>query len=180
MINIVKKISKRIIFLIFAITNLINLHFKIRVIGNFLDNLRMFLLKISGSKIGYKSVVHANVMIFNPNNLEIGENSSIGSNSEIFNYSKISIGDNVDIGTQFYINTNNHSFENTKLPLSKQGGISKEILIGSDIWIGARVIILSGVTIESRVVIGAGSVVTKNLETGYVYAGIPAEKIKKI
>jgi len=180
MTNIVKKTFKKIIFLIFAIINLINFHFKIRVIGNLFDNIRMFLLKISGSKIGYKSVVHANVMILNPNNLEIGKNSSIGSNSEIFNYSKISIGNNVDIGTQFYINTNNHCFENTELPLSKQGGISKEVFIGSDVWIGARVMILSGVTVESRVVIGAGSIVTKNLETGYVYAGIPAIKIKKI
>lgn len=180
MINIVKKTSKKIIFLFFSITNLINFHFKIRVIGNLFDNIRMFLLKMSGSKIGYKSVVHANVMIINPDNLEIGKNSSIGSNSEIFNYSKISIGDNVDIGTQLYINTNNHSYKNSLLPLSKQGGVSKEIFIGSDVWIGARVIILSGVTIEKRVVIGAGSVVTKNLESGYVYAGIPAEKIKKI
>ncbi len=180
MLNIVKKTIKKIIFLIFAITNIINFHFKIRVIGNLFDNIRMFLLKMSGSKIGYKSVIHANVMIINPNNLEIGKNSSIGSNSEIFNYSKISIGDNVDIGSQFYINTNNHTFDNSKLPLSKQGGVAKEIYIGSDVWIGARVIILSGVTIGNRVVIGAGSLVTKSLESGYVYGGVPAKKIKKI
>lgn len=174
------KFQKKIIFLIFASVNIINLHFKLRIISNLLDTLRMFLLKTSGSKIGYKSIVHANVMIFNPNNLEIGKNSSIGSNSEIFNYSKIRIGDNVDIGTQFYINTNNHLFNNPSLPLSKQGGISKEIFIGSDVWIGARVTILSGVTVGNRVVIGAGSVVTKNLESKHIYAGVPAKKIKQI
>jgi acetyltransferase-like isoleucine patch superfamily enzyme len=150
------------------------------MIGNFFDSIRMFLLKISGSKIGGGSVVHSNVMIFNPNNLEIGKNSSIGSNSDIFNYSKISIGDNVDIGTHLYINTDNHSFKNPKLPLSKQGGISKEINIGSDVWIGARVIILSGVTVENRVVIGAGSVVTNDLKSGFIYAGVPAKQIKQI
>ena len=58
--------------------------------------------------------------------------------------------------------------------------ISKEIKIGSNIWIGARVIILSGVKIDDRVIIGAGSLVNKNLETGYIYAAVPAEKIKKI
>jgi acetyltransferase-like isoleucine patch superfamily enzyme len=103
MLNIVKKTIKKIIFLIFAITNIINFHFKIRVIGNLFDTIRMFLLKMSGSKIGYKSVIHAGAMIMNPNNLEIGKNSSIGSNSEIFNYTKIIIGDNVDIGTQITI-----------------------------------------------------------------------------
>jgi maltose O-acetyltransferase len=40
--------------------------------------------------------------------------------------------------------------------------------------------ILSGVRIENKVVIGAGSVVTKNLESGFVYAGVPAKKIRKI
>jgi len=180
MIRIFKKVLKKIIFLFFSIINLFNFHFKIRVVGNLFDTVRMFLLKISGSKIGHKSIIHANVMIYNPHNLEIGNNSFIGSNSEIFNYSKISIGDNVDIGTQLYVNTNNHLFENNELPINEQGGTSKAITIGSNVWIGARVTILSGVRIGDKVVIGAGAVVTKNLEGGYVYAGVPAKKIKKI
>ena len=174
------KIIKKIAFLSFAILNLINLHFKLRIIGNALDKLRMSLLKFSGSKIGKNSYVHPNVMILKPENLIIGENSSIGSNSEIFNYTKFYIGDNVDIGTQFYINTNNHRVDDEKKPLAYQGGILKEIEIGSDIWIGARVTILSGVKVENRVVVGAGSVVTKILESGHIYAGVPAKKIKKI
>ena len=105
---------------------------------------------------------------------------TIKSSSEIFNYTKFYIGDNVDIGTQFYINTNNHRVEDEKKPLAYQGAILNEIEIGSDIWIGARVTILSGVKIENRVVVGAGSVVTKILETGHIYAGVPAKKIKKI
>ena len=64
--------------------------------------------------------------------------------------------------------------------MAYQGTISKEIKIGSDIWIGARVTILSGVKVENRVVIGAGSVVTKNLQSNYIYAGVPVNKIKKI
>jgi len=174
------KIIKKIAFLLFAILNLINLHFKLRIIGNVLDKLRMILLRFSGSKIGKNSYVHPNVMILKPENLIIGENSSIGSSSEIFNYTKFYIGDNVDIGTQFYVNTNNHKIDDKNQLLAYQGGISKEIKIGSDIWIGARVTILSGVQVENRVVIGAGSVVTKILQSDYIYAGVPAKKIKKI
>ena len=138
----------------------------------------MKILKLSGSVIGDNSVVRERAFILKPENLELENNSSIGSRSEILTQ-KVIIGDN-DIGTQFYINTDNHKFNRTDIPLSKQGVISKEIKIGSNIWIGARVIILSGVKIDDRVIIGAGSLVNKNLETGYIYAGVPAEKIKKI
>ena len=174
------KIIKKISFLSFAILNLINLHFKLRFLGNILDELRMVLLRYAGAKIGKNSFVHPNVMILRPENLLIGERSSIGSNSEIFNYSKFYIGDNVDIGTQFYVNTNNHKIDDKNQLLAYQGGISKEIKIGSDIWIGARVTILSGVQVENRVVVGAGSLVTKILQSGYIYAGVPAKKIKEI
>ena len=53
-------------------------------------------------------------------------------------------------------------------------------MIGSDVWIGARVTVLMGAKINNRVVVGAGSLVNKDLESGYIYAGIPAKKIKKI
>ena len=52
-----------------------------------------------------------------------------------------------------------------------------EIIIGNNVFIGADSIILPGVIIGDNCVIGAGSIVTKNLESGYVYAGVPAKKI---
>ena len=174
------KILKKITFLLFALLSTINLHFKLRILGNYIDNVRMSLLRFSGAKIGIGSCVHPNVMILSAKNLIIGSNSSIGSNSEIFNYSELIIGNNVAIGTQFYVNTNNHSVHDQDKPLSYQGGVTDKIIIGDDVWIGARVIVLSGVKIENRVVIGAGSVVTKNLETRNIYAGTPARKIKSL
>ena len=173
-------IIRKIIFIFFAVLNKFNLHFKLRFFGNILDMIRMSLLRICGSRIGKNSFIHPNVLLINPQKIIMGENSNIGSNSEIFNYDYLKIGDDVDIGTQFYINTNNHKFDDPTKKVAYQGGISKEIIIGSDIWIGARVTVLSGVTINNRVVIGAGSVVTSNLESGYLYAGVPAKKIKKI
>ena len=56
-------------------------------------------------------------------------------------------------------------------------GQLQEIVIGSDIWIGASYC-LSGVKINNRVVIGAGSVVTSNLESGYLYAGVQLKNTK--
>lgn len=57
---------------------------------------------------------------------------------------------------------------------------SKDIMIGSDIFIGANSIILKGVTIGSRSVVGAGSVVTKNIPPDEIWAGNPAKFIKSL
>ena len=178
---IIQKIFEKICFLVFAILNIFNFYFKIRFLGNLLNKVKVFLLKLSGAKIGSNSFIHSNVFILNPRNLEIGDNSIIGANSEIFNYSKFIIGDNVDIGTQLYVNTNNHNVSNPNLKLNnKINPISKKIEIGNDVWLGARVSILSGVVVNSRVVVGAGSLVTRNLDSGYIYAGVPAKKINQL
>ncbi len=172
--------KKKIFFILFSFLNLFYFHFLFRSLGIIFDILRMKLLQMSGSKIGKNSIVREKTFILVPSNLEIGNNSSIGAKSELFNSVKVIIGNDVDIGSQFYINTDNHKFDDSSKPISKQGVTSEEIKIGSDIWIGARVTILSGVKIEDRVIIGAGSLVNKDLDTGYIYAGVPAKRIKKI
>lgn len=57
--------------------------------------------------------------------------------------------------------------------------ITKEVIIGDNVWIGNNVIILKGITIGDNAIIAAGSVVTKNVETGTTVAGNPAKKIKE-
>lgn len=54
------------------------------------------------------------------------------------------------------------------------------ITVGDNVYFGCGVIVLPGVTIGSNIIIGAGSIVTKDLESGFVYAGVPAKKIKSI
>lgn len=58
--------------------------------------------------------------------------------------------------------------------------IIKEVRIGNNVMIGMGSIIMPGVVIEDNVIVGSHSVVTKRLESGYVYAGIPAKKIKSM
>ena len=55
------------------------------------------------------------------------------------------------------------------------------VLIGDGVWLGARSVVLPGVTIADKIVVGAGSVVTKNLDKeGWLYAGVPAKPIKAL
>lgn len=58
--------------------------------------------------------------------------------------------------------------------------ITSPIKIGNNVYIGINSTILPGVEIGDNVIVGAGSIVTKSLESNYVYAGIPAKKIKTI
>lgn len=55
---------------------------------------------------------------------------------------------------------------------------TQSVIIGNDVWIGRRVIIMPGVTIGDGVIIGAGAVVTKNIEPYMVAVGVPAKAVK--
>lgn len=172
---------RKFYIIVFEIINFFDFRYKFRPLAKILDKIKIFCLVRCGSKIGNNSRIGSKVFILNYSNFEIGENSSIEKNAEIFNYDKVIIGNNVEIGSQFYVNTSNHKFSNKDLPIAKQGTINKQIIIGSDIWIGARVTILSGTIIPDRVVIGAGSVVvSKKFDSKKIYAGNPAKEIKEI
>lgn len=119
--------------------------------------------------IGYGCRIHKNTCL--------GNHSGIGRMSEITN--GVKIGENVMIGPDVYMCTDNHNFESTEIPMRLQGfRPRKEIIIGDDVWIGAKVIILPGVSIGTGCVIGAGSVVTKSIPPWTVAAGNPAKVIK--
>jgi acetyltransferase-like isoleucine patch superfamily enzyme len=110
----------------------------------------------------------------------------IGS-SQLGEYSVISarkggeiyIGDNVIMGGRIVFHTLNHNFEKKDFLIKTQGISVKPIKIEDDCWIGSDTIILPGVTIGKGSVIGAGSVVTKDVAPYSVVVGNPAKMVKK-
>ena len=74
--------------------------------------------------------------------------------------------------------TAGHNFERADIPIRNQGHICKNIMIEDVVWLGANVVVLGGVTIGKGCVIGAGSVVTKNIEAYSIAVGVPAKVIK--
>lgn len=138
------------------------------------ERLRTSLLRASGARIGLQSLIRHSVMVKVPANLMIGENVKIAEGARLYNFSKVVIGDNVEIGPELHVYTNEHIISNSQMPLAKQGSFTRQVKIGKDCYLGARVTILSGVTITDRCVIGAGSVVTGDLEQSGVYCGSPA------
>lgn len=92
----------------------------------------------------------------------------------------ISIGDNVIITQGVTILTHGFDWSVLKNKYSTILGSFGSVRIDNNVFVGINAIILSGVHIQSDVIVGAGSVVTKDLERGFVYAGNPAKKIMSI
>jgi acetyltransferase-like isoleucine patch superfamily enzyme len=90
----------------------------------------------------------------------------------------IKIGNNVLIGPYSQLYSVDHGHKGKK-PNHRQRSIYSKIIIEDEVWIGANSIILKGVKIGKGAVIGAGSIVTKNVSPYTIYAGNPAKFIKK-
>jgi maltose O-acetyltransferase len=108
--------------------------------------------------------------------IEIGDYSSLGINCMVpYN---LKVGRDVMMGPDVIIIGENHRFDNLDIPIRLQG--YKEfspVQIRDDVWIGARVIILPGLTIGKGAIIGAGSIVTKDIPSYAICAGNPARVI---
>ena len=110
--------------------------------------------------------------------IEIGHDVSINSKSFLNGCGGLKIGANTRIGTQTVMIASNHTFNDPEVLVKDQ--ITKQgIVIGENIWFGARVTVLDGVTIADDCVIGACSLVSKNIAEAGVYVGIPAKKLEK-
>lgn len=109
--------------------------------------------------------------------LSLGDNSGVGVNSLISPC--VTIGNDVMMGPECMMFTSNHGMSDLDVPMWRQKSTEpKPIVIEDDVWIGARVIILPGVHVGKGSVIGAGSVVTKDVAPYSIVGGNPARLIK--
>ena len=110
-------------------------------------------------------------------NIELGERVFFNFNCIVLDVCTIRIGDFTLFGPAVQIYTPLHPFNAQQRRREEYG---KPIDIGSDVWVGGGAIILGGVTIGSRAVIGAGSVVTRDIPEGVFAAGNPCRVIRAI
>lgn len=172
-VNILKKIFdfKFIRFFIFYFFN------KYKFISFGFPNLMYRNVTIDNKKcisIGKNNTFAYNCYL-SPLKLSIGNNNWIGVNNVLIG--KILIGSNVMTGPNVLIAGANHSYENLSKPMNKGKIIVKGIIIEDDVWIGGNSTILDGIIIKKGSIIGAGSVVTKNVEEYSIVVGNPAKEI---
>jgi acetyltransferase-like isoleucine patch superfamily enzyme len=91
---------------------------------------------------------------------------------------KISIGKECLIGPNVIMRTANHSFDRIDISIFSQGHKCADIIIEDDVWLGSNVVILPGVKVGKGAVIGACSVVTKDIPSMAIAVGVPAKVIK--
>lgn len=121
-----------------------------------------------------------NVKILGFENLKLEKFVRIANNVIIGGQGGIEIGKYTMVGFQSIILSETHEYKDIKLPYTLQGRYKKKIHIGSNVWIGTRVIILPGVNIGDNCIIGANSVVTKSFPKNCIIGGNPASILKKI
>lgn len=111
-------------------------------------------------------------------NIEIGENFYSNHHCVILDGAKVTFGDNVFIAPNCGFYTAGHPIEAEE----RNQGIeyAKPITVGNNVWIGGNVVVLPGVTIGDNTVIGAGSVVTKDIPSNVVAVGNPCKVLRNI
>lgn len=111
-------------------------------------------------------------------NIEVGDNFFANYNFTVLDVAKVTIGDNVFVAPNVSIYTAGHPIHPKARNSMYEYGIS--VAIGSDCWIGGNVVICPGVNIANGAVIGAGSVVTRDIPANVVAAGNPCRVIREI
>lgn len=139
---------------------------------------RMDVFPFNDFRLGMKSVIEDFSTINNGvGDVLIGERTIVGLGNTIIG--PVQIGNDVMLAQNIVVSGMNHGYEDISLPPSRQKDICKQIVISDNVWIGANSVITIGVQIGKHSIIGAGSVVTKDIPAFSVAVGNPAKVIKQ-
>jgi maltose O-acetyltransferase len=144
-----------------------------------MNGLKVFLYNRLGYELAPGVTIASSAKIIGNIRVKVGQGTFIGHETMIIGgASKVMIGDNVDISSRVNIVTGTHEvdMENER---SAGHGMGKDVTIESGVWIGFGVMIMPGVKIGYKAVIGAGSVVTKDIPPYAIAAGNPCKVIKQ-
>lgn len=112
--------------------------------------------------------------------LIVGKNAFMNRNALIDSRYSIRIGEGVAFGPNCYVTDYDHSQEMNQDGNRIDAGHFAPVMIAEHVWVGANVSILKGVSIGARAIIGAGSVVTRDVPADVLAAGVPARVIRNL
>ncbi len=148
--------------------------FKINTTMPYTEEYNQLVKELFKGNIGEESMVRQGVHIIMGDHVKVGNHVSIMYNFVCMSRGGVVIEDNVSIEANTQILTNNHDEKEHRILLCKP------VVIKENAWIGAGVTILPGVTIGENAIVGAASVVTKDVPANTIVVGNPARVIRQV
>lgn len=135
--------------------------------------LRIPILRLMGAKIGDDVFIQQRVDILAPWELELGDCLAIAHDVTILNFTTVKIGSMTVISQRAHLCTGTHDHSHPHFPL-----VFKPISVGSECWVASGAFVGPGVSLGNGCVVGANSIVTKNMPEWHVCAGSPCKPLK--
>ncbi len=134
---------------------------------------RLLWLRLFGCKLIGKPFVHQRAIIEAPWRLTMHDRSCLGDRAHAYCLDEIELGPRCTVAQEAYLCTGTHDFTDRTLPLS-----TAKISIGADAYIGARAFVMPGITIGAGAVVGACSLVTKDMPEWFICFGHPCKPVR--
>jgi putative colanic acid biosynthesis acetyltransferase WcaF len=138
-----------------------------------LNRWRLLWLKLFGAMIQGTPFVHQRARIAIPWNLTLRHRACLGDRANAYSLGEIEIGEHATIAQEAYLCAGTHQLDHPALPL-----LTAKITIGAHVFVGARAFIMPGISIGDHTVIGACSVVTKDMPERVVCLGNPCRPVR--
>jgi acetyltransferase-like isoleucine patch superfamily enzyme len=123
------------------------------------------------------SVLEDTMLTANDGYISIGRRCWLGAGTYLYGNGNIQMGDDVLIAARTIINTVAHNYSHRDLPINAQGINTAPVMIENGVWIGLNCTILQGITIGEGAIIGAGSLVNRDVPAYSIVVGTPARVI---
>lgn len=127
---------------------------------------------------GERCIIDRGMTIEVSGRLEVGAGTIFGHHCTIAARSSVRIGANCLVAELVSIRDHDHDFSRPEVPTRDQGAVVADVVIGSNVWLGAKVTVLKGVSIGDNAVIGAGAVVSRSIPANGVAVGVPARIVR--
>ena len=134
---------------------------------------RAALLRLFGARIGHDPRIYATVRVWAPWNIDLGDRVGIAPDVELYSMAPIRVGEGTTISQGAYVCAGTHDYTDPNFQL-----FAEPIVVGANVWVCAQAFLGPGVTIGDGAVVGARSVVTRDMPPNMVCAGNPCRPLK--